>query len=106
MKTKLNADCALWKSTVHLGGFLDIERANMLLSIFHLYQMLLPPFTPGSIMYLCIHGNDSIWKICLKCVTRCSESFSGADGLVAFKFLSDLITKYILAASVLSLSTF
>lgn len=71
-----------------LGVFLYIERANMLLSIFHLYQMLLPPFTPGSTVYLCIQGDDSIWKICLKCVTRCSESFSGADGLVAFKFLS------------------
>lgn len=42
MKTKLYADCALCKSTLHLGGFLYIERANMLFSIFHLYQMLLP----------------------------------------------------------------
>lgn len=86
MKTKLHADCALYKSTVHLGVFLYIERANMLFSIFHLYRILLPPFTPGSTLYLCIHGDNSLWKICLKCVTRCSESFSGANGLVAFKF--------------------
>lgn len=57
----------------------------MLFSIFHLYQMLLPPFTPGSTVYLCIDSDNSIWKICLNCVTRCSESFSGADGLVVFK---------------------
>lgn len=82
MKTKLHADCALCKSNV----FLYFERANKLFSIFHLYQMLLPPFTPVSAVHLCIHGDNSIWKICLKCVTRCSESFSGAYGLVAFKF--------------------
>lgn len=44
VKTKLLADCALCKSTVHLGGFLYIERTNMLFSIFHLYRTLLPHF--------------------------------------------------------------
>lgn len=110
MKRKLHADCALCQSTVCLWVFCTSRGPTCCLASSIFISCFRYPFLLDHPCICACIGRNSIWKICLKCIKRGSESFSAADGLVAFKLFDPIrlnpITEFILAALVLSFSTF